>query len=61
VLLLVQLLAMPAAGEVRVRGAARPVGAVLGAAVPQVAVEDDDRAGRAGDQHLIGVRGGRIV
>src|SRR5580704_18292265 len=60
VLLLVQLLAVTAAGEVGVRGAARAVGAVPGAAVPEVAIEHDDGTRRSGDQDLVGVAGGRV-
>jgi hypothetical protein len=43
-----------------VQRAAGPVAAVLGAAVPQVAVEDDDGAGRRDDLDLIGMGGGRV-
>src|SRR5262252_9199027 len=42
------------------QGAARQAGAVARAAVPQVAVEDDHRAGRGDELHLVWVGGGRI-
>ena len=59
-LLLVELLPVGAAGEVGVQRAAGPVAAVQGAAVPQVAVEDDDGAGRRDELDLIGMSGGRV-
>jgi hypothetical protein len=60
VLLLIELLPVGPAGEVGVQGAARLAGVVLGAAVPQMTVEDHDGAGRGDEPDLAGVGGGRI-
>lgn len=53
--LLVELLGEVAEGEVRVDCSSRLVGSVPGAAVPEVAVEDDDVACAAGELELVAV------
>ncbi len=60
VLLLVELLPVGTAGEVGVQRTAGPVAAVQGAAVPQVAIEDDDGAGRRDELDFVGMSGGGI-
>src|SRR6185503_8807023 len=58
--LLIELLALGPATEVRMQGPPALGGTVQGSAMPEMTVENDDRPGRSAQRHLVWMRRGWV-